>query len=313
MNHFKKIISITAICTLLFSFGCHHNKVKDEDEITPREATTTRSEVSVVHPQQQTITEYLQFNGVTQFQKKNNIRSTNTGYITSLPFKTGDRIQQGTIFCTINTKEQQALKNISSADSSLNKFQKPLNVISNATGVITAINVLQGDYISEGDVLATASEPTSLIVVVNVPYENHQFAKEGSPCELVLSDGKIISTSISGMMPSVETASQSQAFFIRLPEQSLPENLNVILRIPYKKSVNTLCVATSAVQTDELQKDFWLMKVVHDSLALKVPVQTGLRNDSLTEIISKNISLSDNIISKGAYGLTDSTHVILKK
>ena len=74
-----------------------------------------------------------------------------------------------------------------------------------------------------------------------------------------------------------------------------------------------MCVATSAVQTDELQKDFWLMKVVHDSLALKVPVQTGLRNDSLTEIISKNIAIGDIIISQGAYGLTDSIHVILKK
>jgi biotin carboxyl carrier protein len=303
----QKINLITALFILLFAFGCHR------EEKTSEETTAMRSEVTIVHPQQQTITEYLQFNGVTQFQKKNNIRSTNTGYITSLLFKTGDRIQQGTVFCTINTKEQQALKNISSGDSSLSKFQKPLSVISNATGVITAINVLQGDYISEGDVLATASEPTSLIVVVNVPYENHQFAKEGSPCELVLSDGKIIATTISGMMPSVETASQSQAYFIRLPEQSLPENLNVILRIPYKKSVNTLCIATSAVQTDELQKNFWLMKVVHDSIAVKVSVQTGLRNDSLTEITSNNISLSDNIISLGAYGLTDSTHVIVKK
>ena len=303
----QKINLTATVIILLAAFGCHH------EEKTTDENAVVRSEVSVVHPQQQTITEYLQFNGVTQFQKKNNIRSTNTGYITSLPFKTGDRIQQGTVFCTINTKEQQALKNISSSDSSLSKFQKPLSVISNATGVITAINVLQGDYISEGDVLATASEPSSLIVVVNVPYENHQFAKEGSPCELVLSDGKIIATSISGMMPSVETASQSQTYFIRLPEQSLPENLNVILRIPYKKSVNTVCIATAAVQTDELQKDFWLMKVIHDSIAVKVPVQTGLRNDSLTEIVSKNISLNDNIISQGAYGLTDSTRVILKK
>jgi multidrug efflux pump subunit AcrA (membrane-fusion protein) len=186
-------------------------------------------------------------------------------------------------------------------------------VISNATGVITAINVLQGDYVSEGDILATASEPTSLIVVVNVPYENHQFAKEGSACELVLPDGKVIKTVITGMMPSVESASQSQSYFIRLPDQSLPENLNVIVRIPYKRSDNALCVVTSSVQTDELQKDFWVMKVVNDSLALRVPVQTGLHNDSLTEIISKNISLSDKVISRGGYGLTDSTVVIIKK
>ena len=110
--HFsQKIISAAALFFLLSALGCHH------EEASTDENSSVKSEVAVVHPQQQTITEYLQFNGVTQFQKKNNIRSTNTGYITSMPFKTGDRIQQGAVFCTINTKEQQALKNISSKDT----------------------------------------------------------------------------------------------------------------------------------------------------------------------------------------------------
>ena len=62
-----------------------------------------------------------------------------------------------------------------------------------------------------------------------------------------------------------------------------------------------------------MQREFWLMRVSGDSIAVKVPVQLGLQNDSITEIISKTISTKDNIILQGAYGLADSTAVIFDK
>jgi hypothetical protein len=67
---------------------------------------------------------------------------------------------------------------------------------------ITGVNILQGDYVAEGDILATVSEPSSLIVIVNVPYEYHQYARVSTRCELILPDGKILPAFISGTMPS---------------------------------------------------------------------------------------------------------------
>lgn len=277
------------------------------------DAPEIKTKVSITHPSLQNITEYIKLNGVTVFQKKNNIRSTNTGYIASLQFKPGDAVIAGKLFCTIDTKEQEALKNISSLDSSLIKFQKPISVLTNGSGIITAINVLQGDYVSEGDVLATYSVPSSLIVQVNVPYEFNNTVSVGKECEIVLPDGKIIHSSITGIMPSVDITSQSQSFFIRLPDQHLPENLNVTIRIAQRQKNKLLALPLSAVQTDEMQKEFWVMKLVNDSLAVKVPVKTGLQNDSLVEIVSDKISVDDIVILQGAYGLSDSTLVTFEK
>lgn len=303
----KTLSFLVLITTPIFFFGCYSG------EKSAAESAEVKTMVSIVSPSFQNITEYIQLNGVTLFQKKNNIRSTNTGYITSLKFIQGDFINAGELFCTIGTKEQDALKNISSLDTSLNKFQHPLSVLASASGIITTIGVLQGNYVSEGDILANVSEPTSLIVQVNVPYEYNQYVGAGKPCEIILPDGNTILTTITGAMPTIDAVSQSQSFFIRLPKQTLPENLNVTIRIPYRQKNNLLCIPTIAVQADEMQKEFWVMKLVNDSLAVKTIVQIGLQNDSLSEIVSDKISISDKIIFQGAYGLPDSSLVIPNK
>lgn len=311
-KHSCKIVSLLFMATF---FMCSCKQTDDEKE-TSEDAgndVPTKTEVTTLSPLQQDIADYLQLNGVTLFQKKDNIRSNNTGYVTTMNFKVGDLIKSGETFCAIVTKEQQALKSIASNDSVLTKFQKPLPVFANGSGFITAINILQGDYVAEGDILALVSEPSSLVVVVNVPYEQHAYVSVGNNCEMILPDGKIINATISSMLPSVDAVSQSQSYLIRLPDQSLPENLNVTIRIPHKQNANTICVNSSVIQTDELQNEFWVMKLVNDSLAVKVPVQLGLHNDSLTEIISNNITRADKIINHGAYQLGDSSIVIEKK
>jgi biotin carboxyl carrier protein len=299
------IISTLLFIIIVMNYGCENKKDAAENK------AEVKAVVTIVNPVEQNLTEYIKLNGVTFFQKKDNIRSTNTGYIISLKLKQGDRITTGEPFCSIGTKEQIALKNIS--DSSLFKFQKPLSVIANASGVITAINSLQGDYVSEGDVLAAVCEPSSLVVQVNVPYEYNQYVNAGKICEIILPDGRIIRSTITGAMPTVDASSQAQSFFIRLPNESLPENLNVTIRIAYKQKNNVLCISSGAIQTDEMQKEFWLMKAVDDSLALKIPIKIGLQNDSITEIISDKIAVTDKIILQGAYGLVDSSLITIDK
>ena len=61
--------------------------------------------------------------------------------------------------------------------------------------------------------------------------------------------------------------------------------------------------------TNEKQTDFWLMKIEHDSIAVRVPIEKGIENDSVIEILSAHVNLHDLIISEGAYGLPDSSLV----
>ena len=76
----------------------------------------------------------------------------------------------------------------------------------------------------------------------------------------------------------------------------------------------TLLVPKKALLTDETQTEFWVMKIEHDSLAIQVPVEIGLRNDSLVEIVSTGLAPEDIIILDGGYGLEDSSLVnIIRK
>jgi hypothetical protein len=65
--------------------------------------------------------------------------------------------------------------------------------------------------------------------------------------------------------------------------------------------------------TDEIQSEFWIMKIVNDSIAIRVPVTRGIENDSIVEIFSPHLNFNDRVIYEGAYGLPDSTVIEIVK
>ena len=67
-----------------------------------------------------------------------------------------------------------------------------------------------------------------------------------------------------------------------------------------------------AIQTNETQDEFWVMKLANDSLAVRVPITVGSQNDSLKEVVS-GVGLKDKIIVQGGYRLADSSLVSIEK
>jgi multidrug efflux pump subunit AcrA (membrane-fusion protein) len=274
---------------------------------------TVKTAVVIVQPVQHSLTDFLELNANTVFKRKVVIRTNITGYIINMHWKVGERISSGSTFCSIKTKEQDALKSIDQREPSLKQFQQPIRIASSAAGFITSVNYIQGDFVNEGDVLATITEPSSLVLTVNVPYEYHQYVYNGRSCEVKLPDGRKIDASISMSIPVIDSPSQTQQYFIHLPVNlQLPENMNVLVRIPMKQKLNTLCLPLDAIQTNETQTEFWVMKLVNDSLAVRVSVTVGLQNDSLKEVIT-GVTIHDRIITEGGFGLGDSSLVGISK
>ena len=89
----------------------------------------------------------------------------------------------------------------------------------------------------------------------------------------------------------------------------LPENLNVLIKIPILERSKTILINKEAVLSNETQDEFWIMKVTENNLALKINIKKGLENNKDVEILSPKLKLTDKIIVKGAYGLPDSTQV----
>lgn len=269
--------------------------------------------VKAVQVKEQDLKEFLTFNGVTQYLKKENIRSNVTGYVSWMHFKIGDAVKRGQTFVKVRTKEQDVLNEAIKIDSSLAKFSSPLSINCNSSGIISVLNIQENDYVAEGDVLATISQPSSLVIQVNVPYEYEDYITIGTLCDIQLQNDETITAKITGSLPVIDPIAQSQTFLIALPNQDLPENLNVIVKTIYREAPNSISVPHAALQTNELMTDFWVMKVVNDTLAIKEAVTPLLRTDSLVQIKSDNVNLNDWIVTEGSYQMQDSTLVSIQK
>ena len=259
------------------------------------------------------VQQFLTFNGVTVYQRKENIRSNVTGYISRMNFKIGDKIKTGQSFATVRTKEQDALKAAVKIDSSLRKFINPIGIRSNASGVISVLNSTNNDYVAEGDILATVVQPSSLVVQVNVPFEYSNVVKIGTDCEIILQNGEKITAKITGSLPSIDAVAQSQVYLISLPLENLPENLNVQIRIIYKEAKNAMTIPKKALQTNELLTEYWIFKVEKDSIAVKQNVTALLENDSIIQISGTGIRLNDRIVLEGGYQMQDSTIISIRR
>ena len=308
---YSTVIVIMGILLIIYSLLPF---LKNLNKKIPQQIATEQTQVQVAAAivGHEALSEYITLNGVTRFLKMSTIRSHVTGYVSSLTYGVNSLIKQNDLFCTVKTKEQDALREIQRIDTSLKRFNKPLSVYSNASGLITTLNIHNGDYVSEGDVLAIVTEPSSLILVVNVPFEYNRQIHIGTPCEVILSDKKKMNLSINGILPTVEASSQTQSYYIKLPETSLPENLNVTLHLITKKSeASSLTVPVAALQTDELEREYWVMKI-KQGMAYKTTVQIGSQNQDWVEIVSGDLHDGDSIVTEGSYQLDDSSRVIVQ-
>ena len=154
------------------------------------------------------------------------------------------------------------------------------------------------------------------MVHVNVPFEYHDaHASVAQLVSLLLPDNTTTHGTVYLVRPFVDETSQTQEVLVKPNGTHIwPENMN--LTVSFLKKCNyetTLLLPKNALLTNETQSKFWVMKIVQDSIAVEVPVQTGIKNDSVVEIIPGKLSLNDKIILEGGYGLPDSSVVKMVK
>jgi 3-phosphoglycerate kinase len=85
----------------------------------------------------------------------------------------------------------------------------------------------------------------------------------------------------------------------------------VILTTSEQKNANLLPKAS--VLSDEMMQEYWVMKLLNDSTAVKVPVKIGEKSKDEIEIVSPVFTEADKILIKGNYGLPDTARVVITK
>jgi hypothetical protein len=131
---------------------------------------------------------------------------------------------------------------------------------------------------------------------------------------MVLPDGEKLIGSISGSMPSMDAASQTQNIILKVTtSHALPENLIAKVKVVKSYKGNTNSLPKTAILTDETQSEFWVMKMFNDSAAAKVVIKKGIETTDRIEIVSPSFTAADRILVTGNYGLGDTAKVQIVK
>jgi multidrug efflux pump subunit AcrA (membrane-fusion protein) len=304
-----KITYTLYILFVLLMVSCHQPQ-----DSSPENQAEDRTPVTVTHATFGSLTDVVLLNATSRFLLKTSVKSDVNGYLQKVNIQLGQKVNKGQELFAVRSKESEHLGNtISKLDSSFH-FSGLVHIKSPAPGYVTELSYQTGDYVQDNEVLATISDLSSLVFLLELPYELTQWLAENKSVEITLPDGKTYKGVIVSSLPTVDPASQTQSYVIRVPGiSSIPENLVATVKFSRMSKSKVLILPKAAILTDETQSDFWIMKMTDSITAIKVPVTIGLETSDQVEITSPKLLSSDQILITGNYGLPDTARVIIEK
>jgi multidrug efflux pump subunit AcrA (membrane-fusion protein) len=305
-----KKLSLYCVLFSLVSASCH-SKTTAEESTEEKEQTITP--VTITSVSTEPMTEYIELNATSTFLQSEVVEASSNGYITEVNVQPGKMVSVGQTLFVIKTKEAQTLGNtINLLDSSF-RFSGIINVKTGISGYVGEVNHEKGDYVQEGQQLASISAANSFVFILNLPYELRPYVLNKANVELYLPDGKIMMAHIASTMPVVDSASQTQNVVLKVNEKGLPTNLIAKVRVVKTAKTNTISLPKQSVLSDETQTNFWVMKLIDDSTAVKVPVKIGIEMNERIEIVQPVFATEEKFLLTGNYGLPDTAKITIVK
>ena len=294
---------------LLLLAACHGPAPAEDEAAGP----TPRAQVRAVSVATQSLTQYRTFPATSVYPRKSTVTAPVAGYVTGVNVRLGDRVAARQVLFTLETKERRALGNsITRIDPTLKGFGL-VAVKAPSPGIISVLTIQQpGDYLLEGAALCTVAESSQLVFQLNLPYEYHALAQGHPACTIILPDSTRLAGRVQAPLASVSPG-QAEIYLVKpdRPPGVIPENLIVQIRLTQTRQPRAQTLPASCVLADETLHDFWVMKLVNDSVAVRVPVTLGVQNPDEIEIKTPAFSSADRILSTGNYGLADTAKVQL--
>jgi hypothetical protein len=285
-------------------FGHHHEEGEEEEEME------TETPVTVTHCTIGDMIEVVELNAISEFLQKNQIKATTNGYIQSVSVLPGQRVSKDQLLFVLKSKEAE---NLGATFSELNadiQYTGEIKIIANCAGYMNAVHYQSGDYVMEGNVLAEITDAGSLVFLMQIPYELTPYLTKNKTLTLELPDGTNIKGALSMSMPVVDPISQTQSIVIRIPNGgSIPENLIAKVKMIKNIRKDAVSLPKPTILADETLEHFWIMKMIDEEYAVKVPIIKGIEADGQIEILSPELSIEDIILETGNYGLPDMAKV----
>ena len=317
MNLNKKLFSLSALSfiqtiwpLLVLSFLTAALSSCGKKDTEESETALKGVEVLAGCPVNVKMSVYLDLNATTTFLSQEIVRATFPGFIIKTDKNLGDHVKKGDRLFSIKTKEASAVDSIELGK----QFSGLVNVYARSNGILTELSYQTGDYVTETDRLALIVDPSSLRIMLNVPFQYSRNISESDSYPVTLPDNKMFSAKVIKKLPSIDVVNQTQSFILKPnSEMNVPANLNLIVKIPLKTLANAVALPKSAVITNETESEFWVMKIINDSTAVKLDIKKGIESDSLVQIKEPVLSANDRFVTEGAYGMPDTVNILIKK
>lgn len=302
------------LCILLISGSTFVTACSQKEGTTADTAAKPVTPVYVTNVSFGTVSDDIELTAISSYLQKSYVKANINGYVQSANATLGKQVGAHEVLFTLITKEAKAIGNaVNQLDPGF-KFSGISKIKVEQNGFITAVNHQKGDYVQDGEALAEISNQQSLVFLLDLPYELRSVANQQQAIEIILPDGEKLSSTIGGSLPKVDSSAQTQRIILRVnPSHSIPEGLIAKVKISKNKKANAQMLPKSAVLSNETEDQFWVMKMINDSIAVKIPVIVGMGNKQSVEVISPVFSSSDRIITTGNYGIADTAKVKIQK
>lgn len=276
---------------------------------------TSEEEVNVITPVTIVPVEYKSFSStvdmpaIATYMNKSIIRATTTGVIESVLTNQGESIGKGQLLFTIRTREAMALDSKTQTDTTL-KLAGLIKISAHQEGVINTISYQKGDFVQEGDEMAVISDQNSLVFILDIPFELDKYIEKNKNCIIVLPDNTAIKGRITNKLADMDVTSQTIRYVVKPSStEKIPGNLIANINLIKSTKEKAIVLPKEAVLGNETETEFWVMKLINDSIAVKTIVNKGFESNNEVEIIKPEFLATDRIILTGNYGLPDTAKV----
>ena len=288
-------------------FSCHSNHSEHEEEIE------TETPVTITHITVGDMLEVVEVSATSEFLQRNQIKAVTKGYLQSVEALPGQRVAKGQVLFVLKGKEAENLGSVINEIDPDVRYTGEIKIAANSAGYISAIHHQTGDYVMEGDELAEIIDASSLVFLMQLPYELTPYLTQNKTLNIELPDGTTLTGALSMSMPTVDPVSQTQSIVIRVSNVgSIPENLIAKVKIIKNIKHDAITLPKAAILADETLEHFWIMKMIDAEYAVKVPIMKGVESDGMVEILSPELSEEDIILETGNYGLPDKAKVVIE-
>lgn len=293
--------------TVLLSTGCkNESDASSDNNIDMVKTPATAVTVGIASMQ---IDEWV--NATSTYLNNSVVKSTINGYVINSSLYPGEYVSAGQVLYSLQTKEARILAD--QLPDSL-KFNGKIRIKAPLSGYISQLNHLQGDYVQDGEQLCTIASRSSFAFIMQVPFGLINHIKLHAPVTVQLPDNRMITGEVISEMPSMDSLSQTEAYLIKVdPSLHLPQNMIAKVKIVSQLSPDAQVVPKEAVLSDESESEFWVMKVINDSTAVKINVKKGIEDVRNVQILSPQFPPGTRLLNSGNYGLPDTAMVILGK